>query len=95
MFGFASSSRVARLEREMLQARTTIKKLEDAISLLHMSIGSLQSAMLAASKTQEAVAYDVARIGELIAALLEASGLDGFSGPDDGESGPSGGETIH
>jgi len=83
-FGLASSARASRLEREARISRDRIGKLEEAINLLSLNLSSLQSAMLAASKTQEAVAYDVARIGELIAALLEATELDGFQGPGGG-----------
>jgi len=94
MFGFASQSRVSLLEKELCLYRDKVQRLEDTIHMLSNSINSLQSAMLAGAKTQEAVAYDVARIGELISAMLEATDVGGFSGPEGGNSG-SGGETMH
>ena len=77
MFGLASSARVKRLERH-------VAKLEEVIDILNLNLGSLQSAILASSKTQEAIAYDVARVGELVSALLEAAEFGGLAGSDSG-----------
>jgi len=77
MFGLASSARVKRLERH-------VAKLEEVIDILNLNLGSLQSAMLASSKTQEAIAYDVARVGELVSALLEAAEFGGLADSDSG-----------
>jgi exonuclease VII small subunit len=77
MFGLASSARVKRLERH-------VTKLEEVIDILNLNLSSLQSAMLASSKTQEAIAYDVARVGELVSALLEAAEFGGLAGSDSG-----------
>ena len=90
MFWFASGTKVSRLERELALSKEHIDQLEQSVALLSLNLSNLQSALLATSKTQDAVAYDVARIGELITALLEATDIDGFSG-----SGEPGSGTVH
>ena len=70
-----------------------LQKSEDMIDLMNMTITNLQSALVATAKTQENIALDIARIGEVLTAVLENSDFGEFSFPD-GESG-SGGNTVH
>jgi len=80
MFWFASGSRVAALERELQKSENRVGQLEDLVTLMSANISALQSAMLSSTKTQEAMSYDVARISEIISAILEAGEIDGFGG---------------
>ena len=80
MFWLASKSRVAFLENELQKSEKKISHLEDLVALMSANLNALQSAMLSSSKTQEAMSYDVARISELITAILEAGEIDGFGG---------------
>ena len=84
MFGFISRSRVKRMEDDAHDYKEKIRMLEETCELLSLNISNLQSAIMATSQTQEAVSYDVARIGELLTVLLEASELGGSGDPGSG-----------
>jgi len=84
MFGFISRSKVKKMENDANESRERIRILEETCELLTLNISNLQSAIMATSQTQEAVSYDVARIGELLTVLLEASEFGGSGDPGSG-----------
>lgn len=95
MFGlFTFMKRDTKLEKELLEHKAKIEKLEEAIEMMNMNLTNIQTAVIANSRCQDSISYDISRIGEIMSAVLEASELNvDFTGPG-GESG-SGSGTIH
>lgn len=94
MFGLFTASKNRKLQEKLNVQEEKIKKLEESMELMLMNLTNLQTAILANSRCQESINYDITRIGELISAVLENSDLElGFPGPGE-DSGPGNG-TIH